>query len=232
MFWTRLRDLPDSCGNTTALIRNVYDGRATDSEAGKPVRRLSEHDARRGDFIPSTVVAPSSRCPERKTDGILSLASGTFVLLVRPFFFILAAKVPSAGLRKENGKMKINYTFANGETSDVEVNEEIGNLILDSRREECNQDRKERYHCYSLDAAVYEGRDYADGETPESALFLQLENQRIKEAFGRLSEVQRRRLLMAAEGLSLREIARREGKDIKTIRESIEGARRKFLKFF
>ena len=128
--------------------------------------------------------------------------------------------------------MKINYTFANGETSDVEVNEEIGNLILDSRREESNQDRKERDHCYSLDAAVYEGRDYADGETPESALFLQLENQRIKEAFGRLSEVQRRRLLMAAEGLFLREIARREGKDIKTIRESIEGARRKFLKFF
>ena len=61
--------------------------------------------------------------------------------------------------------MKINYTFANGETSDVEVNEEIGNLVLDSRREESNQDRKERYHCYSLDAAVYEGRDYADGET-------------------------------------------------------------------
>lgn len=79
--------------------------------------------------------------------------------------------------------MKINYTFANGETSDVEVNEEIGNLILDSRREESNQDRKERYHCYSLDAAEYEGEDYADGSTPETELFLQLENQRIKEAF-------------------------------------------------
>ena len=128
--------------------------------------------------------------------------------------------------------MKINYTFANGETSDVEVNEEIGNLVLDSRREESNQDRKERYHCYSLDAAVYEGKDYADGKTPESALFLQLEKQRSEEAFEQLSEVQRRRLLMVAEGLSLREIARREGKDIKTIRESIEGARKKFLKFF
>ena len=58
----------------------------------------------------------------------LSLASGTFVLLVR-LFFILAAQVPPAGLRKENGKLKINYTFANGETSDVEVREEIGNLI-------------------------------------------------------------------------------------------------------
>ena len=128
--------------------------------------------------------------------------------------------------------MKINYTFANGETSDVEVNEEIGNLILDSRREESNQDRKERYHCYSLDAAEYEGEDYADGSTPETELFLQLENQRIKEAFEQLSEVQRRMLLMLAEGVSLREIARREGKDIKSIRESIEWARKKFLKYF
>lgn len=128
--------------------------------------------------------------------------------------------------------MKINYTFANGETSEVEVSEEIGTMILDSRRKEGNLERKEQYHCYSLDAAVYEGVEYTDGNTPESDLFLQLENEHIAEAFGRLSEVQKRRLLMLAEGLSLREIARREGKDIKTIRESVEGARKKFLKFF
>lgn len=128
--------------------------------------------------------------------------------------------------------MKINYTFANGEVSEVEVNEEIGNVILDSRREENNLDRKERYHCYSMDAAKYEGEEYADQETPESALFLQLENKSIADAFDKLSEVQKRRLLMLAQGLSVREIARREGKDIKTIRESIEGARKKFLKFF
>ena len=128
--------------------------------------------------------------------------------------------------------MKINYTFANGEVSEVEVSEEIGTVILDSRREESNLDRKERYHCYSLDAAEFEGLEMADGSTPESALLLQLENQHIAEAFERLSEVQKRRMLMLAQGLSLREIARREGKDIKTIRESIEGARKKFLKYF
>lgn len=126
--------------------------------------------------------------------------------------------------------MKINYTFANGETSDVEVSEEIGTMILDSRREESNLDRKERYHCYSLDAAAFESEDYADGDTPETELFLQLENQHIAETFDKLSEVQKRRLLMLAQGVSIREIARREGKDIKTIRESIEGARKKFLK--
>lgn len=128
--------------------------------------------------------------------------------------------------------MKINYTFANGETSDVEVCEEIGTMILDSRREESNLDRKERYHCYSLDGAEFEGMEMADKETPEATLFLQIENQHIAETFDKLSEVQKRRLLMLAQGLSIREIARREGKDIKTIRESIEGARKKFLKFF
>jgi hypothetical protein len=37
-------------------------------------------------------------------DMILSLTGGTFVLLVRLFFSFPAAKVPPAGLRKENGK--------------------------------------------------------------------------------------------------------------------------------
>lgn len=128
--------------------------------------------------------------------------------------------------------MKINYTFTNGETSEVEVTEEIGNMILDSRRQESNQERRERYHCYSLEAAVYEGKDYADEETPETELLRHLENQRMAEVLDKLSDTQRRRLLMLAQGLSVREIARREGKDIKTVRESIEGARKKFLKLF
>ena len=49
---------------------------------------------------------------------------------------------------RRTAKMKISYTFANGENSEVEVNEEIGTFILDSRREEDNLGRKERYHCY------------------------------------------------------------------------------------
>lgn len=128
--------------------------------------------------------------------------------------------------------MKINYTFANGETSEVEVSEEIGNVILDSRREESNLDRKERYHCYSLDAAEFEGAEYAGGETPETELFSQLERIHIAEVLDELSETQKRRMLLLAQGLSVREIARREGKDIKTIRQSIDGARKKFLKYF
>lgn len=147
-------------------------------------------------------------------------------------FLFAAARVPLAGLRKENGRMKINYTFANGESSEVEVNEEIGTFILGSRREEENLGRKERYHCYSLDAAEFEGEDMADCETPETGLMGQFDREHIAEALGSLSEVQRRRILLLAEGLSVREIARREGKEIKTVRESIDSARKKFKKFF
>ena len=55
----------------------------------------------------------------------LSLTSGTFVLLVR-LFFVLAAKVPPAGLRKENGKTNIRYEFVNGAIYEIEVDDNLG----------------------------------------------------------------------------------------------------------
>lgn len=128
--------------------------------------------------------------------------------------------------------MKINYTFANGETSEVEVTEEIGNVILDSRRKESNLDRKERYHCYSLDAADFEGEDYADGDTLESLLEQMLDSRHIAELLDGLSEIQRRRLLLYAEGKSLREIARMEGVDHKAVKKSVEAAKKYFFKNF
>lgn len=128
--------------------------------------------------------------------------------------------------------MKIKYEFADGTVSEVEVEESIGAVIVEDRRLEDNLSRKERYHCYSLNAAQFEGDGYGTRETPESQIERQMEAERISHVLDKLSEVQKRRLLMLAQGLSVREIARREGKDIKTIRESIEGARKKFLKFF
>jgi len=128
--------------------------------------------------------------------------------------------------------MKIKYEFADGTVSEVEVEESIGAVIIEDRRLEDNLSRKERYHCYSLDAAQFEGAEYSDRETPETKMECEMDAERIAQALGGLSEVQRRRLLMLAEGKSVREIARREGKEIKTIRESLDGARKNFLKFF
>ena len=100
--------------------------------------------------------------------------------------------------------MKIQWNFADGTTSEVEVNEELGEFITASQREESNLDRKERYHCYSLDAILFEGKEYGDHITPDIEIESSEKKRRIAAALGKLSETQRRRLLMLADGLSIR----------------------------
>jgi DNA-directed RNA polymerase specialized sigma24 family protein len=129
--------------------------------------------------------------------------------------------------------MKIKYEFADGTVSEVEVSTEIGSVIIESRKAEHAADERRRCHCpYSIDALTYEGMEYADPTDFSQLMEAAEDNKKLYAAFNRLSEVQRRRLLMLAQGLSLREISRREGVDIKTVRESVEGARKKFLRFF
>lgn len=126
--------------------------------------------------------------------------------------------------------MKIKYEFINGETTEIEVDENIGTFILDSRRNEENLARKERYHCYSSDIA-WEGEAYADPDTPESLMFQKYENKRLTSALSELTEVQKRRFIKFAEGMSVREIARQEDANFKSIHDSIEQARKKLKKF-
>ena len=128
--------------------------------------------------------------------------------------------------------MKINYTFNNGENSEVEVNEEIGAIILESRRKEENLARKERYHCVSMDNSEFEGVDFIDETTPEVLFMEQIDNEHIKETLNKLSEIQRRRLLMLASGMSIHDIARSEGTDYRAVYDSIKQARKKFQKIF
>lgn len=128
--------------------------------------------------------------------------------------------------------MKIKYEFADGTVSEVEVEESIGAVIIEDRRLEDNLSRKERYHCYSLDAAQFEGTEYADNETPERKMEREMDTERIAQALDGLSEVQRRRILMLAGGMSVNEIARKEGVHHSVVSETISAARKKFKKFF
>ena len=128
--------------------------------------------------------------------------------------------------------MKINYTFNNGENSEVEVNEEIGAVILESRRKEENLARKERYHCVSMDNSEFEGVDFIDETTPEVLFMEQIDNDHIKETLDKLSEIQGRRLLMLASGMSIHDIARSEGTDYRAVYDSIKQARKKIQKIF
>ncbi len=128
--------------------------------------------------------------------------------------------------------MKITWNFADGTTSAVEVNEEIGNYITASRREEASTARKHRRHCYALDAIDYEGDEYGTKTSPEDDMETDVQKKRIHEAFSHLTEKQQQRLLMLADGLSCHEIARQEGANFKTVYESIEAGKKKFMKFF
>ena len=127
--------------------------------------------------------------------------------------------------------MKIKYAFNNGEIKEVEVSEEIGTVIEESRRAEAALAKKEQRHCYSLDAITYEGSEFGSPDFAESLFNGSDEhNAHIREAFSHLTKTQQRRMLMLAAGLSVREIARRENKDFSSVNESIEAGRKKFLK--
>ncbi len=130
--------------------------------------------------------------------------------------------------------MKITWKFNDGTSSEVEVADDVGTFILDSRRKERALAERERYHCpYSYDAILYEGEEYAAPETPASTYEKAERNKLLHTSMETLTETQRRRLLMFADGLSYREIARREGvSDHKKVIKSINAAREKIKKFF
>ncbi len=126
--------------------------------------------------------------------------------------------------------MQIKYEFANGEVSVVEVDDEIGAVISDSRRKETNLERKERRHCYSMDGLEYGDKDlYAQFTdiTPETLIADKEVQDELYTAFSQLSEMQQRRLLMLASGMSMREIAKQQKVHHSTIEESVEAARKK-----
>lgn len=65
--------------------------------------------------------------------------------------------------------MIIKYEFKDGTISEVEVDDELGEYINLSRREEENYERKTRYHCpVSIDKLEYKGMQFADPDTPMS----------------------------------------------------------------
>ena len=131
--------------------------------------------------------------------------------------------------------MKIKYRFANGEVSEVEVDDELGAVITASRREEENYERKMRYHCpYSIDKLVYEGEDYADKEmpSPDTHAENKEEGQGVQAFLETLTEVQRRRVHMRMDGMTITEIAEAEGTSYMSVKETFTQLKKKFSKFF
>ena len=119
--------------------------------------------------------------------------------------------------------MKVKYEFNN-----EDVTEEVDAVIIDSRRKEESLVRKERRHCYSLDAITYEGKEY--GRETYMEMFNDSDelNARVNRALSHLTEIQRR----LASGMAVIDIARKENKEYSIIRESVMAAKKKFKKYF
>ena len=121
--------------------------------------------------------------------------------------------------------MKIDYEFNNGDISEVEVSEEIGRFIIESRRAEVNNNRRQRNHNLSMSDIIYDGDQfgvYDDVSLTESSL---------EKAFSVLSETERRRLSMHICGFTMGEIAREEGVRKNAVFKSIRDAREKIKSF-
>lgn len=128
--------------------------------------------------------------------------------------------------------MKIKYKFADGETTEVEVSEEIGTVILNSRREEHAGNERQRYHTsFSLDDMEYEDKDFFSSDAnPEESVIENSFAKKREEMLSCLTSVQRRRFELYENGMSIAEIARKEKAAFNSVKESVESARKKLRK--
>jgi len=133
-------------------------------------------------------------------------------------------------VRRKGQAVKIKYIFATGEVTEVEVSDEFGAVITASRKAEHALEERNRYHCYSIDAIDYEGIEYGECDEYPIEDDSAERAERVWEAFSHLTEIQQRRLRLYADGKTLREIAVLENASFQSVAESIEAARKKFLK--
>ena len=110
----------------------------------------------------------------------------------------------------------------------ADVIEEVQQFLDEDYLYVKNDERKHRRHNYSLEGRKYEGSEYSYRKTPEWIYLRKEQFEEILTALASLTETQQRRFGMFWEkGLSIREIARIEEADYKSVRESIKTARKK-----
>ncbi len=139
--------------------------------------------------------------------------------------------------------MKIMYTFANGETSLIEVADDWGAIVLDLDRQEKNLNRKEtRRHtamdsydyigtdadsnpCLSRDAFEYRNHICSDSAEIATDLESKYTRQHIREVMEKLKPAQRDLITtIYFDGMSVNDYAKREGVDHSAISHRLQTA--------
>ena len=128
--------------------------------------------------------------------------------------------------------MKIRYEFANGEISEIEVDESLGELLVDFDRQEYNNDHKETRRHTSLDRLSYEGEWFVSGENVGEELLRREDETRLRAAIQALTPAQRELIIkIYFEKRRVVDIARAEGVSKQSVYERVGRALKKLKKF-
>ena len=127
--------------------------------------------------------------------------------------------------------MKIKYTFANGDVTEVEVSEEIGAVVLDLDRQEYNANHREtRRHC-SLEAFDLDGNIIPSKENVEWDFIKKEESTKLHDAISQLNSRQQKLIkAIYLEGRKVTELALEEGVHWTAITHAVERALKKLEK--
>ena len=127
--------------------------------------------------------------------------------------------------------MKVRYEFTNGEISEIEVDDSLGELLLDFDRQEYNNDHKETRRHISLDGMDYEGELFLSPADTEAEVLQREALARLMGAMEALSPAQRelvRRVYFENESIAA--VARSEGVHESSIRERLRWIYKKLKK--
>lgn len=91
--------------------------------------------------------------------------------------------------------MKIRYEFVTGEFSEIEVDDSLGELLVDFDRQEYNNDHKETRRHVSLDGMEYEGELFSSVADTADEAERREELARLMRAMEALSPAQRELVL-------------------------------------
>ena len=128
--------------------------------------------------------------------------------------------------------MKVRYEFVTGEFTEIEVDDSLGELLVDFDRREYNNDHKETRRHVSLDGMEYEGELFASVADTADEVECREKLARLCRAMEALSPPQRELVLKVYfENMRVSDIARAEGVSEAAIRNRLKKIYARMKKF-
>ena len=119
--------------------------------------------------------------------------------------------------------MEIKYEFVTGEVLKIEVENALGEVLLEFDRQEKNNDRRETRRHMSLDGMDFEGETFQAGADTLREAMGRVDTERLMKALDMLSASQKELLLKVYfKGMRVADIARVEGVSEAAVRKRLK----------